>query len=355
MYRPFFFTALVLSLSCFLACRPGPTTTQQVITLGKNKQLVLLDSTQAATFIIKDDMEHFFENISSLDMMIQMKKNYQPGVTRNKILHDYKDFLQWDVSNFSETEEALLHRVWQQVYTDCEALKKGLIPDTILLLKTPAIHYGPGVFYTREKGIVIPANELEKANEPELYRVMLHELFHIWSRLHPEKRQALYQLVGFHKLPVSTQELIMPDALRQRILLNPDGIDYSYRIQLKKEDGSTLEAIPLIQSNRPTYSSDQSAFFQYLSFQLFPIEKQQNGQYRVISQSNGDPIENLISSTNFLEIIGDNTDYIIHPDEILADNFVLWVLNRLKKEQKPKERSHAGKNLLDQMEKILLK
>lgn len=32
--------------------------------------------------------------------------------------------------------------------------------------------------------------------------------------------------------------------------------------------------------------------------------------------------------TGFLEQVGENTNYLIHPDEILADNFVLLVTGK---------------------------
>ena len=342
---------LCLLIGC-LGCKSQTKYADELL-LDTSTHILFLDSLQAGNFIIQDESEHFFDHISSLDMMIQMKKPYPSGTPRSSILAAYKTFLQTDVSPFTTKEKELLSRVWKKVYEDCQSIRDGLFPDAIPLAKTNANHYGPGVYYTREKGIVIPTNELYAGNEDGLYRVMLHELFHIWSRLHPQKRKALYALIGFDKLPVGIAELQMVDSLRQRILLNPDGIDFSYSIKLIKADGSLIEAIPMIQANRADYAPTQPSFFEYLSFQLFPLQKEANGVYTVMSKPNGDPIEDLVSSTNFMEIISDNTGYIIHPDEIMADNFILWVQKNRKNMPVELSLSPQGQQLLDQVDAVL--
>ncbi len=343
-----FFFALIL-----VACRS--TQQQQKITdqihLSQTERVLFLDSLRASAFITEDPMEGFFEQITKLDMQIQLQ--HSTLSSREGTLKDYKDLLRRDVAAFTTKEKELLARVWQRAYEDVNSIQTGLFPDSILLMKTLAQHYGPGVYYTRGKGIIIPENELLSNNEDGLYDVMLHELFHIWSRLHPEKRRQLYSLIGFRKLPVSPKELEMNDALRTRILLNPDGIDYSYTIQLIKKNGHLVDAIPIILSNRSTYAPDQPGFFGYLSFQLFPIEKTPDDKYLVISTADGQAPEDLIEGSNFHSIIKDNTGYIIHPDEIMADNFVLWVKQQRKQNPLALSLSEMGAKLLEQIDAVL--
>lgn len=337
-----------------LSCRTNPTTPETVVTLSPEESILFLDSLEAVQFIQQDPMEGFFEQITDLDMQIQLQKPYPSTTPRTQILSDYRDLLSRDVAAFTDKEQQLLSRTWRKAYRDCNSILPGLFPDTISLMKTLANHYGPGVYYTRGNGIVIPQNELYGDNEDTLYDVMLHELFHVWSRFHPEKRQQLYSLIGFRKLPIGTKALKMNDALRSRILLNPDGIDYSYTIQLVKKDGHLIDAIPIIISNRPEFSTEQPGFFSYLSFQLFPIEKTPSDQYQVISTEEGLAPENLIEGSNFLSIIKDNTGYIIHPDEIMADNFVLWVKQHRKEESIELSLSEEGQKLLDRIHAVLM-
>lgn len=48
--------------------------------------------------------------------------------------------------------------------------------------------------------------------------------------------------------------------------------------------------------------------------------------------------------SNYLSLIGENTDYIIHAEEVLADNFVLLVTN--SKNIKTKKVVSNMKNIL---------
>lgn len=350
MRRYTIFTFLAIAI-CACRSQSEQAFTDKEISLSSAEKILFLDSLQATEFIIKDPMGGFFEEITTLDMQIQLQS--PTASSRGETLANYKELLKTDVAAFTPKEKTLLTRVWQRAYEDVNSIQKGLFPDTILLVKTLAQHYGPGVYYTRGKGIVIPENELLSSNEDSLYDVMLHELFHIWSRLHPEKRKQLYRLIGFRKLPISAQELEMNDALRSRILLNPDGIDYSYTIQLIKENGHLVDAIPIIISNSRMYSVDQPGFFSYLSFQLFPMEKTPEDQYLVISTDEGQAPEDLIEGSNFLTVIKDNTGYIIHPDEIMADNFVLWVKQHREKSHEELSLSDEGQRLLDQINVLL--
>ncbi|NET32490.1 MAG: hypothetical protein F6K19_10835 [Cyanothece sp. SIO1E1] len=349
------FIHLAFFAVALLACRSNPNqqNNEQELTLSATASIVFLDSLEASAFITADPMQGFFEDITSLDMQIQMQSSYPSTATREEILADYRTLLQRDVTSFSSKEKELLNRVWQKAYEDVTSIQEGLFPDTIRLVKTLAQHYGPGVYYTRGQGIVIPENELYSGNEDGLYDVMLHELFHIWSRLHPAKQKQLYSLIGFRKLPVATRELEMNGALRSRILLNPDGIDYGYTIQLVKEDGHLVDAIPIIISNQSSYNSEQPGFFSYLAFQLFPIEKTPDDKYLVVSTAEGLAPEDLIEGSNFHSIIKDNTGYIIHPDEIMADNFVLWVKKHRKQDPVELSLSEGGQRLLDQVHAVV--
>ena len=58
---------------------------------------------------------------------------------------------------------------------------------------------------------------------------------------------------------------------------------------------------------------------------------------------------------NFFEQIGRNTNYIIHPDEVLADNFIFLTMWRAgeKTLKDLKINTDEGKQLLLDMEKII--
>ena len=334
----------------FLSCRQAPS--QSVLQLSAGHQVVFLDSLQAARAIVKDEAEGFFEKISPLDMAIQMGRPLPDTFRREELLKDYRGFLQQDVESFSEEGQKLLREAFRNAFALTEKLRPGLFPANIRLIQTKGLHYGPSVYYTREDCIIIPENELREGNRSGLLQVMLHEVFHIYSRFHPEEREALYRLIGFEPIP---QTLFFPDSLAQRLLLNPDGISVNYAISLNLPgDSLPVRAVPLIASGQPNYSPALPGFFAYLDFHLYPLQEETEG-YRVVTQ-NGHrsplPPPNLIP--DFFHQIGDNTNYIIHPDEILADNFVFLVLAQTgEKDFALSNYSERGQEVLRGMEGVL--
>ena len=84
-------------------------------------------------------------------------------------------------------------------------------------------------------------------------------------------------------------------------------------------------------------------FFDYLSVVFCCIEENDNnsqmkfvdGEYHIYSAK---------YVPDYFTLIGENTDYIIHPEEVLADNFVLMVTN---------SKNIKTKSIIANMKKIL--
>lgn len=343
------FTLLLLALS---SCRQQAS--RPSVRLSPQHRLEFLDSLSAAQAIVRDEAEGFFEKITPLDMALQMGRPLAGGVERETILREYRSFLQRDVEGFSPQEEELLKRAFQPAFELSRQLQPALFPASARLIKTRGRHYGPSVFYTRENCVVIPENELYEDNLESLVQVMLHEVFHIYSRYHPEQREALYRLIGFSPLPLP---LSFPDSLARRLLLNPDGISLNCAITLKApEDSLPAQAIPLIVSGRPDYTPALPHFFDYLEFRLYPVLKT-DGEYRVsVEGGYRSPLPPPAQLPAFFAQVGDNTGYIIHPDEILADNFVLLAMSKTGKPAFSLSRySRRGQEILKRMEEVLQK
>ncbi len=77
-----------------------------------------------------------------------------------------------------------------------------------------------------------------------------------------------------------------------------------------------------------------------------------NGEVQVTR--NGDSTVRIKNITGFYEQIGTNTQYIIHPDEVLADNFVLMSLS-IEDESVLKNFNirTPGKQLIDDLKSII--
>lgn len=324
---------------------PFKTTTVQ---LDKERKIMLLDSTAAAIAVIKDDKEDFFDKISIIDMSVQMKQNYPKDTDREQVLKDYKKFLQKDISDFTEEEATFVKEAFYEAYERCKVLNINTFPKNIRLIKTKGRYYGPSVYYTREDAIVIPANVLVERNLASFTDVMLHEIFHIYSRYDLEKQKELYALIGFRTL----EKLDIPEPLAKRLLLNPDGVNYAQGIELNQQN-ATFTAVPLIVSISD-YRPQENNYFDYISFNLYVVEKTDKNSYKVRTESGYKSIIKYRQISDFNRQIGDNTDYIIHPDEVLADNFVL-VVNQKNGIDLGKTLSKEGQKLLQKIETVLIK
>ena len=145
------------------------------------------------------------------------------------------------------------------------------------------------------------------------------------SRNAPELRRDLYRIIGFHVC----DPMALPPAMADLKLTNPDAPLIDCRIELT-DDGEACWAAPILYSSSATYDAvKKPPLFQYLTFRLMKLEEH-DGRWRPLLKV-GEPI--LIDpaqSKSFADQIGQNTKYIIHPDEVLADNFVFLVMQTEK-------------------------
>jgi hypothetical protein len=90
-----------------------------------------------------------------------------------------------------------------------------------------------------------------------------------------------------------------------------------------------------------------------LEFNLFKVEPAGDGNWAVITADDGlSSTLNMAQIPDFYKQIKDNTTYIIHPDEVLADNFSFIMLD-LNGQQASIRFSKEGKALLRSIEQII--
>ena len=85
-------------------------------------------------------------------------------------------------------------------------------------------------------------------------------------------------------------------------------------------DGEAQKCAMILYADKPYTSGN---FFEYMTVGFVPYDEQmmpvqENGKTLIY------PMEKI---DNFYEKIGKNTSYIIHPEEILAENFVIAFTN----------------------------
>ncbi len=148
-----------------------------------------------------------------------------------------------------------------------------------------------------------------------LERLLAHELFHVLSRHSPAVRKQLYALIGFQPC----NPIVLPEELEAIKLTNPDAPTIDYYITIEHE-GERLHVVPLLLSDRQRFEPQRAGLFDYLTFKLLAIEEH-DGRWRPVLLDGKPVLIDGRANASYRAKIGKNTNYIIHPDEILADNF----------------------------------
>jgi hypothetical protein len=189
------------------------------------------------------------------------------------------------------------------------------LPAKILLIQSNMQDEGGAMGYTRENCIVLKEKVFED-DAPSLRKLLLHELFHVISRYNPELRKDLYHILGFS----ICNEIELSDSLRNIQIANPDAPFKDSYIRLKYQN-ETKEFMMFLYANRPY---EGGSFFQYASVGLLEVYGNDSAKH-VLRNSSILPLEVF---PDFVDQTGNNTDYIIDPEEIAAEHFVLAILQQ---------------------------
>jgi len=264
--------------------------------------------------ISTDTVDFYFENVRPVDIFLQLGSF--DSIFFQGLRHLYSESLSESVKAFSREEQKQLQPLLNGIYQNLHTLNPALAKDSIYLVKTDGRHYGAGTWFTRQQSIIMPENAISNLSEDDLLSVLYHEVFHIISRYHPKLRQALYSLIGFER---PKYHVTLPPELDSMVLLNPDGVDFQYVFEF--EPG--LFGMPLIYAGNLDESARNLVFFDHLNFAFFRVEN---------DQLLNDPIAHE-DYPAFRHAIGNLTNYIIHPDEILADYFAAIMLREYQSGQ----------------------
>lgn len=345
-YTIFFIGVSMLFWQCGTGFQDAPPPLYiDKLPIGDDRMVHFLDKDTAKVVITIDSLSPFFDSISVWDISLQLHADLRRQA-REKVLQQYHNALQQEVMDFSAEEKILLADATFRIYSKLKKINPSLFPKDIYFIKAANAIYGKNRFYTRQNCIIIPEIRLKRAINGDLgafYSTIGHEIFHIISRYNPPLQQALYKRIGFD----SISQIIIPDTLRQRILLNPDGADWQYKMQLNDSTNGIL----LTYSMPFQLNSGEELFFDHFKANMFAIEKNESGQWLIKTDSTGESTLGNTWEKDFYTKIGTNTEYIIHPDEILADNFEL-ILQQFDTIPLP-ELDSSGKILLKDITQLL--
>ena len=190
-------------------------------------------------------------------------------------------------------------------------------PKEIYFVKTTTQEEGGAGGYTRGSYVVLN-EEMPAGSEEDLKSIIVHELFHVLTRHSPEFREQMYGIIGFHIM----NDVPYPKELKPYRITNPDAPQVDSYIKLDV-DGSSKDCMMILYSKSDYVDG---SFFKYLNIGFLSL----TGDDIKIPEygDQGPVIYSMQEVSGFFEQVGKNTQYIIHPEEILADNFTYTILNK---------------------------
>jgi hypothetical protein len=255
----------------------------------------------------------FTRSLSRFDLQSRLK------TADEATLDDWKRFVAQHVREWEAAEIQKLTESLTRLSTPLAELRLPL-PPRVLLIRTSGEEEANAA-YTRGTAIILPAKVMGYGPS-QLDRLLAHELFHVLSRHDGAFRSRLYRLIGFEVC----DPIEFPPSLAPRRITNPDAPLVDCTIELKNAEGQAVTAAPILYASAKDFDAgSKRTMFSYLTFRLLVVEKSGGRwQPRLVQ---GEPVViDPKKEPSFQEQIGKNTNYIIHPDEILADNFVHLVM-----------------------------
>ena len=273
--------------------------------------VVVFASRQVASGIIAADDE-YTTRMSAFDRMLRLKST--SPVSRSQYLaHMAENALDWTEADRNRLTPLLARLAGVLSGYDLP------LPPTVLIKTTGDEEVGQG--HTRANAIVLPVRSLAEDDET-LFFLLAHELFHVMSRHDARFRRQAYALVGFRIGP----ELQLPDAIAPLQVTNPDAPRHDSFIDVAI-DGQPVTVVPVLLSRSAVFDPEiGDRLDDYWTLRLLAVEATSDAAGLTPQMRNGAPVVLRVREVDgFFDQIGRNTRYIIHAEEVLAENFAFLV------------------------------
>ena len=260
-------------------------------------QVIFADATSGAILLGTDD--GYSSVMSAYDRGLRIK-------TTDATTED--DYLDYAASSALDWQSDWIEN-WDAQVAEVGLALEGLqvpLPDPIYIVAADN-SFEFGYPHTRGATIVLQRNVLGFTAPQGRRQLLAHELFHVLSRADLPTRDATYSLLGFELV----EPIVSPSSHEDRRLSNPDAFSLEHTAELTSDDGTFMGA-PFLHGSHPL---EQAITMQGLPFELL-----------VMDADTGAMLD--VGDTNYSATVSINTNYDLHPEEALADNFSLLVLQR---------------------------
>jgi hypothetical protein len=282
-----------------------------------NVTIQVADSADAARFITQKD--DYTASFSEFDVQ---------GRFRDKEHHTEAEYLALagkQMRTWTAAEEEKIKNAFEEIASALRAGKMNIqLPDTVLFIKSTCMEeFGAGG-YTRKNAIIL--NKEEGVNTP----LVAHELFHVLSRHNPALRDKLYENIGFKPC----NRIDISKAMNGLNITNPDCPVISHYVTVDGED-----MVLVLHSKKPY---DGGGVFEgdYIDISLLVVEGDGKNKKPMIKDGKAVTYK-LDEKMQLFSIIGSNTPYVLHPEEVCAEHFSALVTSQKVNEPEYLEKMKA--------------
>ena len=265
-----------------------------------------VDADEAARLLL--DNRNYLDNLSQNDLNFRMQK-------LDATLEELEAFIAKQTQDFTDAEKARIDQAMERIRENCDAWGYVLPPmDDIVFAKTTMREECDADAYTHGTQIYLGEDLIKKDfdDDPKLQAhfdtIVAHELFHCLTRNHPDFRAAMYGILGF---TVVDGDYEFAPEIRERMISNPD-VEHHDSYTTFDINGTPTNCVALFTTGKP-FEKEGDSFFDDMVTGLVPIDDMST------LYTSGD-------AANFWDVFGRNTDYVIDPEETLADNFSFTVI-----------------------------
>jgi hypothetical protein len=232
----------------------------------------------------------------------------------------FVQFMQGTVLDWTEEERRHL----QPLIAHLDRFLSGLKwkrPEKILLVRVDAALEN-GAPHTRANGIMLPKNEFTGTADSLTY-VVSHETFHVLTREDGALKERLYGAIGFRRC----ERIEIPESVSRIRITNPDAVENRHTIAVRYRDQG-VEVMPFVRFKSDDIDT-RSGFLANTRTAWLLVDRER-ADCRVRAGSAAETEVAPRELQGLFEQIGRNTQYLAHPEEILADNFFQLFVSTLR-------------------------
>ena len=251
----------------------------------------------------------YLDNFSQYDLDYKLNK-------KNATLKEFKDFGVSQMLEFTDKEKEIISNQIAKMDKTLEKQEMNLpFNEEIIFIKSTQKEENGSLAYTHGTQIYLGKNIFNYFDEINIRKkfyfesVFWHELFHCITRSNKIFRKDMYQIIHF---TVMEKDFIIPKSIYDISISNPD-VEHHDSYATFSINGKNIDCYMVLTASKP-FNEPGDSFFNCMQSSIVPIDSK--GEYYLPEDTD-----------NFWEIFGENTSYVIDPEECMADNFSYAILN----------------------------